>query len=158
MKLISMSDYVLEQNKKLNNATEAYEQYCKIVDYANFLKQPLKLEMFVPCDENGNVLEKPEFYYKQENLKHLKGMELLIAEETNKRVSEYQKAKEKVLFDNFKFVNIHKEGIDNNLDYFVFPWEDRFGLTKKEDGFRTWFQLFTVEDLIKCDLDCAVTF
>ena len=29
------------------------------INYANFLKQLLKLEMFVPCDEDGNVLEKP---------------------------------------------------------------------------------------------------
>jgi hypothetical protein len=31
IKLLSMTDFVLEQNKKLNNATEAYEQYCQIV-------------------------------------------------------------------------------------------------------------------------------
>ena len=29
-------------------------------NYDALLKQPLKLEMFVPCDENGNVLEEPK--------------------------------------------------------------------------------------------------
>ena len=29
----------------------------EICAYANFLNQPLKLEMFVPCDEKGNVIE-----------------------------------------------------------------------------------------------------
>ncbi len=152
-----MTDYVLKQNKLLKNASDAYDQYCKIVNYANFLKQPLKLEMFVPCDEDGNVLEMPVNYdiwleLHNKNVDGEKGTIGFLLHE------EYEKAKEKVLFDNFKFVNTHKEGIDNNLDYFVFTWGDRFGLTKKEDVYRTWFQLFTVEDLIKCDLDCAVTF
>lgn len=59
MKLIGMTDFVLEQNKILNK----YINYDKgglfeiIIYYANFLKQPLELWMFVPCDENGNVLE-----------------------------------------------------------------------------------------------------
>lgn len=37
---------------------ESYEKdLAKIYNYCTFLEQPLKLEMFVPCDENGNVLE-----------------------------------------------------------------------------------------------------
>ena len=31
-----------------------------IYNYATFLKQPLKLEMFVPCDDNGNILKEPK--------------------------------------------------------------------------------------------------
>ena len=107
-KLIPMTDFVLERSLKdisEYTITEAFKDGAKVMNeifnYANFLKQPLKLEMFIACDDEGNVLEEPEFYYKQENLKHLKGMELLIAEETNKRVSEYQQAKEKVLFEGF---------------------------------------------------------
>jgi DNA-directed RNA polymerase delta subunit len=57
MKLISMTDFVLEQNK------EPYFYYDslwnKVIAYANFLKQPLTLGMFVPCDSNGNVVKKP---------------------------------------------------------------------------------------------------
>jgi hypothetical protein len=101
-KLISMTDFVLEQKKIWSGNEFEFEELGKdCVNYANFLKTPLKLEMFIACDDEGNVLEEPEFYYKQENLKHLNGMELLIAEETNKRVSEYKKAKEKVLFEGF---------------------------------------------------------
>lgn len=29
--------------------------------YAKFLKQPIELWMFVPCDEDGNVLEEPMY-------------------------------------------------------------------------------------------------
>ena len=51
MKLISMTDFVLEQSKKIMNCELTHlESHHQIVDYANFLKQPLKLEMFVPCD------------------------------------------------------------------------------------------------------------
>jgi hypothetical protein len=56
MQLISMTDFVLEQVNPKNTDS----QFCeKIIYYANFLKQPLKLEMFVPCDEDSNVLEEP---------------------------------------------------------------------------------------------------
>jgi hypothetical protein len=51
-----MTDFVLEQNK------EPYFYYDslwnKVIAYANFLKQPLTLGMFVPCDSNGNVVKK----------------------------------------------------------------------------------------------------
>ena len=57
MKLISMTDYVLLQHAESSNQNE-FEDKC--FKYATFLKQPLKLEMFVPCDEDGNVLEKPK--------------------------------------------------------------------------------------------------
>jgi hypothetical protein len=58
MKLISMTDFVLEQNnfKVFRNQ--------QILNYANFLKQPLELWMFVPCDENGDVLEEPKTKWK----------------------------------------------------------------------------------------------
>ena len=43
MKLISMTDFVLEQNSKWSCEGALFN----IVKYANFLKTPLKLEMFV---------------------------------------------------------------------------------------------------------------
>lgn len=78
MKLISMTDFVL--NKKASHT--------QIVKYAKFLKQPLKLEMFVPCDDNGNVLQDPGLIPSFE-------------------LEQYRKAKEKVLFENCDF-----DGID----------------------------------------------
>ena len=56
MKLISMTDFVLEQDKLMRNKlNDPITFTIKVTDYALFLKQPLKLEMFVPCDEDGNV-------------------------------------------------------------------------------------------------------
>lgn len=56
MKLISMTDFVLEQGNPNNTDSQFTD---KVIAYAKFLKQPLKLWMFVPCDENGNFLEEP---------------------------------------------------------------------------------------------------
>ena len=57
--------------------------------YDSFLKQPLKLEMFVPCDKDGNVLGEP---YNDGNGDNYFGVLL----------DEYQQAKEKVLFEGFE--------------------------------------------------------
>jgi hypothetical protein len=52
--LISMTDFVLE---KQIARIKPILKLCYIESYANFLKQPLEKWMFVPCDEDGNVLE-----------------------------------------------------------------------------------------------------
>ena len=53
-KLISMTNFVLEKNKIMSHPT-LFEEI--VVDYAKFLKRPLTIGMFVPCDDDGNVLE-----------------------------------------------------------------------------------------------------
>lgn len=56
-KLISMTDYVLEQQAKITSSNEKpYDFYLNVTKYANFLKQPLTLGMFMPTDSEGNVL------------------------------------------------------------------------------------------------------
>ena len=84
MKLISMSDFVLQEKtggQQVNSITsQLYYELRIIKKYADFLKQPLKLEMFVPCDDNGNVLED------------------IIG---NGMIKQYEQAKDKVLFDGF---------------------------------------------------------
>lgn len=48
MKLISMTDFVLEQTE--DNNKQRLKKYTDIVCYAKFLKQPLKLKMFIGED------------------------------------------------------------------------------------------------------------
>ena len=67
--------------------------------YANFLNLNLKTEMFVPCDDEGNVLDEPDsigvvndFYYPR-------------------ALYQYQQAKEKVLFDGFYCVKMGKRQV-----------------------------------------------
>jgi len=126
MKLISMTDFVEKIRKESNVSPFNDEQkemdnaeLYKIFNYAHFLKQPLKLEMFVPCDEKGNVLEKPKDYQKY--IKH--------NFYASKVCKTYQEAKEKVLFESFEidleegcgfpFLNNHPPfffSIDNKWD------------------------------------------
>ena len=56
-RLKSMTDFVLENSK------EPYVEgtkYKDIVSYAHFLKKPLKLGYFIPCDKNDVPLEEPK--------------------------------------------------------------------------------------------------
>lgn len=149
--LISMTDFVLEQYKNNYHANTP----TRILKYANFLKQPLKIEMFVPCDEQGNVLEKPKFHYTKNALKFLNtGVELDIALETNKKVELYEEAKERCLFNGFEFTESQNYSTVNKIKNSVHWYtKDRLYLTtKKEEGYHSYFQLFIVEDLVKCDL------
>jgi hypothetical protein len=79
-KLISMTDFVLEKNKAEEVTRESYIE-CR--NYANFLKQPLTLGMFVPCDENGNVLEEKKPFQDDYH--------------------KFQQAKERVIFEGFDY-------------------------------------------------------
>lgn len=89
MKLISMTDFVLHESFGVGNEIINKEVfYNKCSNYAQFLKQPLKLEMFVPCDDEGNVLKDPGLIPSYE-------------------LEQYRKAKEKVLFEGFEII---KEG------------------------------------------------
>lgn|SRR5690606_26554409 len=88
-RLISMTDFVIQQRSELM-FKELGKACCK---YADFLKQPLRLEMFVPCDDKGNILKEP------------KNMADAILDGdsgkdwANKSVK-YEEAKEKLLFEN----------------------------------------------------------
>jgi hypothetical protein len=125
MKLISMTDLVIERcNEKISFMTpmekvkRAVDAFNEIINYANFLKQPLTLGMFVPCDENGNVLEEPkeEDYFDsgfnlEFNQKHFKDVIL----------PEYQQAKERVLFEGVsikefgRVIITNSKGIENTI-------------------------------------------
>ena len=82
-KLISMVDFCLEQRK---THTGDFEDYCDLIcRYAKFLKQPLTIWMFVPCDLHGNVQEEKKPFQD--------------------KYYEYQEAKERCLFKGFEMDN-----------------------------------------------------
>ena len=84
MKLISMTDFVLQERSRLGLDGNTYQCFTeKTTRYANFLKRPLELWMFIPCDEDSNVLD--EFDYLVDIDKH----------------NDWFKAKEKCLFEGF---------------------------------------------------------
>ena len=147
MKLISMTDFVLEQNKLPFYYYDAL--WTKVINYANFLKQPLELCMFVPCDEDGNVLEEPRPQEGDNGNWNYQA-----------RFNQYQQAKERVLFEGFEFCESQSKGTNLRLKLFVSPYADsgRLYLTKKKENiYHSWFQLFTIEDLIQCELQLTPT-
>lgn len=57
MKLITLSQFVLEKDKQIRKGeSDTYDFTMSVTDYALFLQRPLELGMFVPCDEYGKVL------------------------------------------------------------------------------------------------------
>ena len=145
MKLISMTDFVLEQNKKLKNAPDAYDQYCKIVNYANFLKTPLSLGMFIPCDENNKPLNEPScMYIYQTQIFECTADEMY-------RCRKYLEAKEKVIFKGFCLDETCKRE-KTQLPYLT---NGKISVFFNSD-FAIRHQL--IKDLVDSDLDCAVSF
>lgn len=103
MKLILMTDFILQFDKPVGyyeNESDflhcQVEYMSKVMKYAKFLKQPLKLEMFVPCDLEGNVLKEPACDCKTE----------YDREGCSEQCFEYKNAKNKVLFEEVVINNI----------------------------------------------------
>ncbi|MBB6370010.1 hypothetical protein [Chryseobacterium shigense] len=96
-KLIPMTDFVIEYY-----ANEGYAdlQTLRLMkNYANFLRLPLTLGMFVPVDPNGNVLKEPRNYTAWKSLDHnaVKRNDIAGFEEH----IHYQEAEKKCLFEGF---------------------------------------------------------
>ena len=134
-RLKSMTDFVLEQIKNFNAVvyddleTASINLIERIENYANFLKQPLKLEMFVPCDEEGNFLEEPIFH-EPNNENEIGNYQILI--------DEYQEAKQRVLFEyQWEFKNWDSSDMENSIIEDLLSDELIYTLTataKKEIG------------------------
>lgn len=86
-KLISMTDFILEQCKVNHNYRDADIRQ-KEINYANFLRQPLTLGMFVPVMSNGIIPT-------EEEIKTFSNTPLF---------EEYQEAKGRVLFEGFEIL------------------------------------------------------
>lgn len=113
-KLIGMTDFVFETKNwiKENNKVEKDQNFTisialdKISNYAHFLKRPLKLSMFVPCNEDGIPLPvydtepNKEDYWDRDN-------EVFNAELYKFHLEvfrNYKRAKEKVLFEEWVLI------------------------------------------------------
>jgi hypothetical protein len=86
-----MEDFVLMTLK----AKMTVNQKVKALwNYATLLKQPPELWMFVPCDEEGRVIQEPDHVYDfdTQDYKYL--------------CEEYQQAKQRCLFEGFEVEDI----------------------------------------------------
>lgn len=95
MKLKNLTDTVLElEERYLSTCDIRSEKWDIILKHANFLKQPLTLGMFVPCDLEGNALVHP-------------GMNVVFKNKAefdmhNALLKKFKKAQERVLFKGFE--------------------------------------------------------
>ena len=130
MKLISMTAFVFKQAmitvtaKSVKEDFDPVNKLNAINRYAEFLIQPLFLGMFVPTDENGNILEEPERIHFNDGFDYKAELDV------------YNEAKYKVLFEGFTLDEIGK-------NQFIVNYSD-------EDGDeRLWImEDETIEDLL----------
>ena len=144
MKLISMTDFVLEQSKELSelpNLAQITKAYMNSYHYAQFLKQPLTLSMFVPCDEEGNVLEEPKGWNNEDcNLDDCCHV---------CKCEQYKQAKERVLFEGFK-ISSRNSCINENLKILRFDGSNEVWAEIKDNEARFSFpnlSVKTIEDM-----------
>lgn len=138
MKLISMTEFCLNQiesntdKAKMGGVAKSLHQ---INEYAKFLSKPLTLGMFVPCDEDGNVLEEPKKKYVYSWNPNAS------PNPKTDQYKQYTEAKERVLFDGFELVEIYKYGFD--LVMKSEDWSEQISLMNED----------TIEDLLTCSFD-----
>lgn len=123
-----MTDFVLYQDKKQDLVEDFYSF---VMDYAEFLKQPLTLGMFVPCNLKGEPMESP--YLSGVFHSHYR-LPVKFSNFTDEFVKEYEEAKEKVLFEGFhlKSENIvvnDSLGLTIYLDTYQFALEGSLGIS-----------------------------
>jgi hypothetical protein len=121
MKLISMTDFVLDLQETESRVKGTLGSAIK---YAKFLKQPLKLEMFVPCDEDGDPMNTDSIYDPRSG--------------TGKYYPhEIERAEKKVLFEGFKYLK----------DCYNFPNEKTYKLILNDEIVIHIDEKNTIEDL-----------
>ena len=94
MNPLTMLEYVLESNDLES-----------IKNYAQFLSQKPEKWMFVPCDEEGNVLEEPENVYpfatNEESIEY------------DELFDEYKQALDRVIFEGFEVFEVFDLFVNN---------------------------------------------
>lgn len=109
IKLTSMVDYVLSIEKNIPKGLLPLSEPClKLFNYAKLLNQTLILGMFIPCDEDGNVLD----VVIQMDYIPFEGHPTKYPQELYEHdLKQYQEAKERVLFKKLSFI----ENMSNNF-------------------------------------------
>ncbi|WP_312312176.1 hypothetical protein [Empedobacter brevis] len=149
MKLTSSKNF----GKTLKDKTDS--EYRRLRDnFDNFLEHALHLGMFVPTNEEENVLEEP-LKGDYDNYCHLDGGNVVDYESYNEAVYQFKQAKERVLFEGFE---IKCSNITNNLqnDFLIISETNEIiGHENKDQWFFNPYK--KVEDLINYDLTLTET-
>lgn len=147
MELVKCSDYVVSMGKTSKDELSDDDCFKMMFGYANFLKRPLELGMFIPCDLEENVLEEPEswdMYLSHDgNEKEIGGLK--------KEVIQYQQAKERVLFEG---VTVNYDKVNNGEKAFIIYLKDIVICSYYKD---VNFRFKTIEDLTSLGLTLTQT-
>lgn len=150
MKLISMTDFVLQFDKPAGYYEDQSDfLHCqveymeRVMEYAKFLKQPLILGMFIPCDEAGNVMEEPNEYSKW--IKAVVIDELNYFSDGWDGCRQYHEAKERVLFECVQYHDIQPS---SNSNYFSLNGV-KFSIQNNNGSYSLLYGFDTVEKLLK---------
>ena len=132
MNLISSKDF----RKFLTEKSDS--EYRRLREnFDNFLEKPLKLGYFIPCDEEGDILEEPTNYEKRL---------LNMMTEYNDEVYTYYQAKAKVLFEGFEY--------DKENDWVTYNEFARFFVSELQNG---KVENSIIEDLLSDELIYTLT-
>lgn len=165
-----MTDFVLEEsiNKPVaknfsgfvdiaNNKKQSYDN---ILAYANFLKQPLELWMFVPCGLEGNVLEEPKDDSYLGGRGETDVLKLLRFEH---ETDQYQQAKKRCLFEGFEIVKDKYKSCQREFIYLPNTETQIWRKITYHTGLIEYFffdyyeQFRTIENLVKYNLELTPT-
>jgi hypothetical protein len=134
MKLISCTEFVLKKSIELKFNDDCEFAYL-VRRYAKFLQLPLTLSMFIPCNENGEVLEEPTMEKISKMPLTSEGWDSIFW----RLKKEYQQAQQNVIFEGCKFVKEYE-----------YVW-----VIKHNGNTYTFLKDSTIEDLI--DLNLTIT-
>ena len=140
-KLISMTDYVIKKANE-DRPCDRGAILQEISDYADFLKQTLTLGMFIPCDENENVLNPKKFTI--DNHPIFDGGVL------------YQEAKQRVIFEEFKIIDQCEDYFQIETEYYNFRITFCNGEINVDNSIDE-FIVNTIEDLIEFEITLTET-
>ena len=146
MKLMKMTDFVLDQRKTKQSCSEFKET---IVRYTEFIIQPNEKWMFVPCDADGNVLEEPQLHSKQISFNE---WELYY---DTFELQEYKQAQSKVIFKGF---SVNSENFIHNTKHYYIQKDSVKVMWNFNNEWNLYDNAKTIEDLIPYNLDLVVSF
>lgn len=109
-------------------------------NYDEFLSLLIEIWMFVPCDEDGNVLEEPNRYNDFLKLSKREGFTIWYD-----KCEQYQQAKERCLFEGLKFKDVQPS---TEYNYFHLNGNKIFE-ANNQYKFNPCYGLRTIEDLVK---------
>jgi hypothetical protein len=146
-----MTSFVLETTKSKDLMETPLQKLNRHISYANFLNQPLTLGMFVPCDDDGNVLDEPLNY--KDWLKKSVGVPYIL---DLSQYEEYQKAQSKVIFSPVTFKQVKSQ---DDTKFYIVGNTQVFNLSK--DNKNLYWHHYSVECLpsdFDESIDLAVSF